>query len=164
MPFETALPNLHPALLHFPIALGVVAVGFDLAALLLPRRAWLARSGFALTLLWALGMVATYLSGEEALEGLGELQGPASAAAWNHADAAFLALVACLAAALVRSVIAWRDRRHERIRRGLPRIAAVLLVLAALALLFRAADLGGALVYRHGVGVTGHGTASGDLG
>ncbi len=153
MPFETALPNLHPAVLHFPIALGVVALGFDVAALLAPRHRWLAQAGCTLTLLWAATAGAAYLSGEEALESLGELPGPAAAAAWNHADAALLALVAILGAALLRGIVAWRDRRRETIRRGALRMLAAVVMLAALGLLFRAADLGGALVYRHGVGV-----------
>ena len=157
MPFETALPSLHPAVLHFPIALGVVALGFDLAALAAPRRRWLAASGLVLTLLWTLATVATYLSGEEALESLGEIQGPASAAAWSHADAAFLALVASLVVLALRAAAAWRDRGRESVRRGAVRLLAMAAMVAALALLFRAADLGGALVYRHGLGVAGHG-------
>ncbi|MGH9751135.1 MAG: DUF2231 domain-containing protein, partial [Candidatus Polarisedimenticolia bacterium] len=46
-----ALPNLHAAVVHFPVALLVVAFAFDLGSFLLRRRVWIDRAAVALYVL-----------------------------------------------------------------------------------------------------------------
>jgi hypothetical protein len=56
--------------------------------------------------------------------------------------------------ALLRISLTWRDRGADRVGRGALRVAALLAAFAVQALVAYAADLGGALVYRHGLAVS----------
>jgi uncharacterized membrane protein len=148
----TSLPNLHAALVHFPLALLPLAVGFDLACLL-RRRAWLDR---AATLLWTLGALvawATLAAGKRAADGFSDVPPRVQPAIGEHSDWAHWTLYLFAAVAAVRLVLWWRDRSGERPSalpvRGLAAVAA----LAGLWLLFETAEHGGALVYEHGLGV-----------
>ncbi len=159
----TALPNLHPAIVHFPIALSVVALLFDAALWFRWYSAPVDRSAAALWLLAALGAGAAYLAGEQAADGLGELTPAVEAALTRHADAALKAACALGALSLLRAWLAWRDgseartarnaakRRH---RRDALRVVALLGALIVQALVAYTADRGGALVYCHAVAVS----------
>jgi hypothetical protein len=78
----------------------------------------------------------------------------AEVALGEHADAALAALISLSLLALLRVSLAWRDRGADRVGRGALRIAVLLGALAVQGLVAYAADLGGALVYRHGVAVS----------
>ena len=142
----TALPNLHPALVHFPIALAGVALVFDLVSL--ARQGEWRSSAVVLWWLAAGGGLAAYLAGEEAEESLGMLAPAAGARGWS--------------AQRLRLVGAPRPRggralahRHHLGWGGRP--LAWLGVAAGLGvqpLILRTADLGGALVFQHAVAVT----------
>ena len=69
----TALPNLHPALVHYPIAL--VTLGFALDAFATMRRSVPGLDGFSAAVwgLAAAGAGATYLAGQRAADGLARL-------------------------------------------------------------------------------------------
>lgn len=56
------LVHLHPMLVHFPIALALVALLFNLAGYCL-KQDWLNKAAITLTILAALGAVAAILSG-----------------------------------------------------------------------------------------------------
>jgi len=148
----TALPNLHPAVVHFPIALAVVAAAAAVATLVAPRR-WLDRTAAALAGLAAAGAWAAWLAGRAAADSVGQLAPAAEATLADHADLALWAAVALTAAAAGWTLAAWRDRTSARPRRGILRLASVALTVLAAGLVARTADLGGALVYRHGVAV-----------
>jgi len=159
----TALPNIHPAIVHFPIALSVVALLFDVALWIRWYSAPIDRSAAALWLLAALGAGAAYWAGEEAADGLGELTHAVEAALTVHADAALKAACALGALALLRLWLAWRDgaelrgARSANKRRERPdalRVVALLGALIVVGLVAYTADRGGALVFRHGVGVS----------
>ena len=142
----TALPNLHPALVHFPIALSGVALAFDLVAL--ARRGLGSGAAFVLWWLAAVGGLAAYLAGDAAADGLGMLAPAAERAIGLHSDSAWWTLLGLGAVALLRSVsFAGRGGRPVVWLGVVAGVGVQLLVL-------RTADLGGALVYHHGVAVT----------
>ena len=101
------LPDpLHPALVHFPIALSLVAVVLELLSHH-PRLRSLSGAAGLLLGLAAAGAVAAVLSGQAARD---EAVVPAGAAALlaRHEDAGELAMWLLLAAVALRLLLAWR--------------------------------------------------------
>jgi uncharacterized membrane protein len=149
---STALPNLHPAVVHFPIALLPVAILFDLVVLW-RRHPLLDRVTAALYTVAALSAWAAVWAGEEAAESLSGLAEPLQAAVEEHSDWAHWFLYAVAVVALARLALAWQARRRERIGMLPARLIALLAALGVSFLMVGAADRGGALVYRSGVSV-----------
>jgi uncharacterized membrane protein len=150
----TALPNLHPALVHFPIALSAVALLFEAAVWIRWYSAPADRSAAALWILAAAGAGAAYAAGRVAADGLGVLLPAAEATLASHADAALAAASALAVLALLRAWLARRSAREARARCDPLRIVALLGALIVQGLVAYTADLGGALVFRHGVAVS----------
>ena len=142
-------PNVHPLIVHFPIALFVVAALVDGVALTLRQRyAWMRASATGLYALAALGAAAAFLTGRDASDHVA-LPIAAVATLDTHADwALYLVWFASLYAA-ARLVTLWRVPTPS-LRIDGP-LAAVGLV--SLLLVVQTAERGGELVYRHGVGV-----------
>ena len=149
----TSLPNLHPAVVHFPIALLPAALLFDLVCLLRPTWTWLDRGAAALYALAAAGAGAAYWAGHEAAETLGALTPAAREILEEHEDLALWSLSALLALAVLRLALAWREHDRPRVGAGPLRWILLLGGAGALALLATTADHGGSLVYHHGVAV-----------
>ena len=72
----------------------------------------------------------------------------------DHEAQAVITLVVLAMVTLFRLMVTWLGRDDRRIKVGIFRLLALPAVIAALAMLALTADLGGQLVYRHGVGVT----------
>lgn len=89
----TALPNLHPALVHFPIAFLPLAVILDALVLRFPgQREWLDRAATLLYGVAALGAAAAFLSGRHAAEALPPLALTVQVHVNEHSDSARAAL------------------------------------------------------------------------
>lgn len=158
---STALPNLHPAVVHFPIALLIVAVAFELAAA--TGRA--TGAGRAATALWILGAAAAWVAvftGERAADSLVGVPAAVQPHIGEHHDWAEWTARAFTAVALVRtaSLLPALSRAASLLR-----VLAVTGGIAGWILLLGTADRGGALVYRHGLAVAGgSGDAPGSAG
>lgn len=161
----TALPNLHPALVHFPIALLPMAVLLD--ALLLrwkSQREWLDRAASLLYAAAALGAGVAYWAGRQAADTLPPLATHIQAHVNEHSDSAYWALWLLGFVAAFRVAIAFLDTQG---RRQALRAFLVVLAIAAVGLVYRTADLGGGLVFQHGIGVAesdDHGAAQASEG
>lgn len=159
------LPDpLHPALVHFPIALILLGTAVAVVSVFLRRwhLPWIAAG---LMILGAGGAVAATWSGEEDQEMAGELNENVEGVLDEHEEwgerarnSALVAAVLALGAALLsRSPVSGR-------------IASVVALCAALVSSFcvvKAGHFGGELVYKHGVGVNvlgAAGAASADKG
>jgi len=139
-------PNAHPLIVHFPIAIFIVAVVVD-AALLLARRS--DRMSAALYGIAALGAVAAYLSGRAAVDGMIV---PAHAVAdvnshsdWGLRTAWFIGIYAA-----VRLGLSFTFRSFKMV------VRAPLFLISLVGVLFVAvtSDRGGRLVYEHGLGTS----------
>lgn len=146
----TSLPNLHPALVHFPIALLPVAVLFDLLSYW-RRHEWLANAATALYAIAALGAWSAYKAGENAADSLGVLAPQIQLHVNEHSDFGHYTFWLLSAIALVRIGLEFWDR--ERKRQAL-RVLLLVIAMGGVGLLLRTADLGGGLVYQHGIAVT----------
>jgi len=152
------MPDLgpyHPQLVHFVVALGLVGVAFRLISLT-GRAAWTGPAATALLLLTAAAGVAAVSSGVAAHGPVERIPGVRDLV-HEHEEQGELTrnlFLAVAALELVRLLV----RRRERLARGLA-VAAALGGITASVVLYRAADLGGELVYSYAGGV---GLRSGD--
>jgi len=147
----TSLPNLHPALVHFPIALLPTAVLFDVLGVLVQRqRVWLDR---AATTLYAVGGATTavaFWAGRRAADSLMGLSPGEQVLVGEHHDAALFALWVAGIFAIVRVAIGLGPQPS----RGLSlRVVFLPFAVAAVVLILIAADRGGGLVFQHGIAV-----------
>lgn len=136
---------LHPAVVHFPIALTLVALLFELVAFF-PKLRTLAPAVPVLVLLAALGATAAVVSGDLAEE---EAVVPAAARPLLQQHEALGEKV--MVGLWVLTALRFALWRLERFSSWVRVVLLVLLALAAGAVSWNG-KLGGELVFRHGVG------------
>lgn len=142
-------PNLHPVVVHFPIAWLTAALIVDLISLVLPRTAWAETMAGVLYPTGAIAAWVTYLSGREAAATV-LTPGMAHALVLDHWNWA-LATTSCFTAvAAVRLVFIGRGKSAPFSARAA--LAAVAIV--GMFLLFQTSERGARLVYEYGVGVS----------
>ena len=141
-------PNIHPMLVHFPIALLCTAVLLDVIALLFRKKEGLRLGAVIVYVLGAVGALVTYLTGKSAGDSF-LLSGAANTALTDHADWGTATMWFFVIYALVRVGVLWWDRE------GKTAIWAPLLLIGAggLFLVYETAEHGAQMVYRYGVGV-----------
>ncbi len=152
--FEISAPNIHPLIIHAPLAFLPLALLLEVLALWQPMRSWLDRVVTALWVLGALGAAAAYRAGRAAADGLTHISPQAHADVGLHADAAWAVLGLSAAIAIARSAFTWVERRHPHAMSQLARAILVVAGGSLAGLLFQTAERGGQLVYGHGLGVT----------
>ena len=143
-------PNLHPLVVHFPIALLFTAVGLDVVGWALGCNRSLRFVATALFVLGTVAIAAAYFTGRAAAETVW-LPGMAHAAVKQHWDWAFRTVWFFTILTAVRLVLLWRVGADPR-----PGLIALLTLVGFLGavLLGETGDRGGRLVYQHGVGIT----------
>jgi uncharacterized membrane protein len=140
------LPDpLHPAVVHFPIALALVALLFE-AALRHPRGRALEPAAVILIVLAALGAVATVVTGNLAHDAAA-VPSAARGLIERHEDLGTIAMWALVVLASARLVLA-RLGRH----RGAAAWLYLVLLAGAAGAVGYNGHLGGQVVFRHGVG------------
>ncbi|MEE2657219.1 MAG: DUF2231 domain-containing protein [Candidatus Latescibacterota bacterium] len=137
---------LHPAIVHFPIALLPVALAIDVAALVCRRPEW-HRTAYLLLVLGTLGAAAAVISGNQAAAPY--RQGDVDAPVQYHDDLGSVSFLIFLVATLGRLPAYLQPEVGRRI--GIW----VLLSALGVAALWLTSTHGGELVYDRGVGVTG---------
>ncbi len=141
------IPNFHPIVVHFPIALTVIAFLFNIAAYLRrshPASAQLAAAGHFTLWLAAIGAAVAVLFGWLAYSSV------------NHDDAGHAAMLlhrswavpTAVGLILLASWDAWKYRVNELI--SVPMLFILFLLSQSIAV---TGWLGGEVVYRHGIGV-----------
>jgi len=152
---NSVLPNpLHPAVVHFPVALLLTAAFFDAACLVLRRYLWIDRTATALLTLGGIALGAAYLTGERAAEAAAPVTGIAQGILADHEDLALLTLWATGVALALRLFVTWLGRDDLEVHLGIFRLAALVAVFGAAALMILTAYHGGQLVFDHGIGVS----------
>jgi uncharacterized membrane protein len=142
------IPNVHPMVVHFPIASILIAFLFDLAATILKKQNWLRYSAFGLYAISALGAIAAFLSGRQAADVV-DIPPAAYPVISEHADLALVTMIVLISYAIIKFVLLWK-------KWDLKTPVAVLLLVAGsvgIALIAKTAEHGAELVYRYGVGV-----------
>lgn len=142
------LPNVHAALVHFPIALLTVGVLADLLALARPSASQLRRFASVVLATGTVLMVPTYLSGRQAGDAAESPFPEMERVLGEHADWATATLWFFLALVAMRLVAEWKGRL-----RGPLHLSFAVLGVAGGYLVFQTGEHGGELVFGMGVGV-----------
>ena len=141
-------PNLHPIVVHFPIAWLTAALIVDLIALALPRTAWAETMASVLYPTGAVSAWVTYLSGRQAAATV-LTPGMAHALVLDHWNWALATTICFSGVAAVRLVFMYRRTNPS----FWARTALTAVAVAGMLLLFQTAERGARLVYEYGVGV-----------
>jgi uncharacterized membrane protein len=142
--FDTS--HLHPMIIHFPIALLIIGFLADIIGVVF-KKEFFTKAGFYLLILGTIGVIAAYLSGNIAGEGVEEA-GSLKQALENHEHAAELSLWLMIATAVIRLTIVTAKKYT-----GVFKYAALVLFLAGVLSIVRTGYYGGELVYKHAAGV-----------
>jgi len=146
------VPNAHPLIVHFPIALLFIAVAADAVALWLEQR-W--RTGREVaTGLWvatALSAVVTYYSGTWAVNTVQVVTTEAARTLSTHAMWGWYTMLTTGTYAAVRAVSLFVPAARAR---RLTHVVFFVVGLGTFFPLWKVGENGGEMVYRHGVGVT----------
>jgi uncharacterized membrane protein len=147
--------SLHPIIVHFVIALGILGIVFRIASLLKPF-AWASPAARVLIICAAVASVLATESGDAA-HGTAERIPGVRSAVEEHEEAGDWARNLLVGLGLIE-VAGFFVRSREKLARGLAIASSVGGVAAGLAV-YRVGDLGGELVYSYAGGV---GTRTGD--
>ena len=141
-------PNIHPMIVHFPIALFLVAIFMDVLGYFLPKEWWDEKKNLILHGLSGIAAVVTYFSGKEAADTVfieAETQNLLTAHAdWAEYTAWFIGLYALLRI----GVYFWGKSEIKLVKIGL-----TVLSFVGAFLLYQTGDRGAQMVYQYGVGV-----------
>ena len=151
------LPNpLHPAIVHFPIALILIGALLAVAAMLIRRwqLPWLAT---VFLVMGALGAYGAARTGGQQAEMVGEISEPAERILDQHQEWGERTRNIAIAAAIL-ALISASLARFPKTARGLG-VAAAMVAGAAAYSVAETGHYGGLLVYKHGVGIN---TAAGN--
>jgi uncharacterized membrane protein len=141
------IPNIHPFIVHFPIALLVVAVLFDMARLWFRQQSWLHNAVIALYTTGTIGLVAAFWSGRQAVETV-SVTGSAVPVVTSHEDWALYTLIFFGIFTVIRLWTWWQE-----LEKGWVLPALILPALIGTGMLWYTGELGAKLVYKHGVAV-----------
>jgi len=141
-------PNIHPLVVHFPIAWWIAAVMVDLIALMLPRAAWADTTAAALYPAGAVSAALAYFTGRQAAATVWT-PGMAHPIVEQHWNWALVTTIGFALIALARLALTLTHPQRPRWIRTALAVAA----LAALVSLFQTGEHGARLVFEHGVGV-----------
>ena len=141
-------PNLHPILVHFPIAWLIAALAVDIVSLVLSRARWTHTTSAALYTAGAVSAWATYLSGRQAAAGV-LMPGMAQPVFLDHWNWALATTTYFTVVGAVRLAIAIKGRESTFALRA----AGAAVGLGGLLLLVHTGEQGARLVFEHGVGV-----------
>jgi uncharacterized membrane protein len=150
------LTHLHPMIVHFPIALLIVGFLSDIVGLL-TKRDFFTQTGFYLFTLGAVGVIAAFVTGDQAGDGIIE-EGALKQALEIHEEAATLAIWVTSIAAVFRIAL-FLLKKYS----GVLKMVSLALGLLAVMAIARTGYYGGELVYKHAAGVQldfGSGTSS----
>ncbi len=141
-------PNVHPLIVHFPIALLITALVFDLGAIIFKNKIWLRSGAGMLYILGALAALAAYLSGQQAGDAAA-IPPTAHPTLSEHADLALYTVWFFGIYGLLRLFLLWK----KPVEKTVVTIIIFLIGLVGMGLLYETAEHGAELVFRHGVGV-----------
>ncbi len=142
------IPNIHPFVVHFPVALIVIAVVTDVVRVFVQRFLWLNKTSLFLYITGTLGLMAAYITGQQAVD-LVNITGDAISVVSSHEDWALYTTIFFIVFTIVRTVTYLQNREQRFVFRAVM----ALIALAGGGMLWHTGELGAKLVFKHGVAV-----------
>ncbi|GAB6283569.1 MAG: hypothetical protein STSR0008_23470 [Ignavibacterium sp.] len=142
--FDTTF--IHPMVTHFPIALLIIGFLADAIGVIF-KKDFFTKAAFYLLVLGAIGVVAAYITGENAGEKVEEIAAVEQALE-SHEEAAETTLILALITAVVRIIFVAIKKYSTPIKW----ITLVLFLFTVISI-FNTGHKGGTLVYNYGAGV-----------
>ncbi len=139
-------PNIHPLIIHFPIALLLVAVFIDAVSIWF-QKDWLYKSSLMMYLFGTLGAIVAYITGRIAADTVSP-SFQAELTMSKHSDWALYTVLFFSIYTLIRLIFQKKINPEDK----LIRLAVLIIALAGVFLLVSTGDLGGKLVFKYGVG------------
>ena len=139
--------NIHTLVVHFPVALLVVAAGLNLLTFFIPEKWWDEWKNTILYGLGAVAAIAAYYTGQSAADTV-FLPSQAQSVLNNHADWAFWTVWYFGLYAAARIALHW----YKMMDKFSLRILAFVIALPGVFLLFQTGDHGAKLVFGYGAG------------
>jgi len=139
-------PNIHPLIIHFPIALLLVAVFIDTVSIWF-HRTWLYKSALMMYLFGTLAAITAYITGRIAADSVNPPFN-AELTMSKHSDMALYTVLFFSIYTILRLILQKKIDPENKFLR----LAALAVALAGIFLLISTADLGGKLVFKYGVG------------
>jgi uncharacterized membrane protein len=140
-------PNVHPMLVHFPIAIFFFAVLMDFLNFFLPERWWNERGTMITYVIGVISVVVVYFSGMRAESTIHHLSGLAQHAVDQHQIWALRTLWFFVLYTLVRLYLFFT----QKVQRQRWHLIMLLISLGGLFLLYKTGEKGGKLVYKYRV-------------
>ena len=137
--------HLHAMIIHFPIALIMIAFLSEIMSLFI-KKDFFKNTAFYLLILGSLGVISAYFSGSFAGEGIDE--GPLKIPMELHEQAAVITLILAIITALFKTTIFYFKQNANWAK-----WIGILLFTALVGSVVRTGYLGGQVVYSHGAGV-----------
>ena len=152
IPLPEWAPNVHPLIIHFPIALLATAILVDLISLFTRKWQGVRIAAVILFVLGAVGALAAFLTGRSAADAF-DLPPEVVSAVTDHADMAELTLWFFGIYAVIRLIVLWFDLKGRRWAQVWVHVLLFLVGAGGYYLVVQTGDLGARLVYAHGLGV-----------
>ena len=154
MPIPDWAPNIHPMLVHFPLALLFTAVLFDLLGVLFKKQVQMREIATFLFVVGAISAVLTYFSGKQASD-LVMLPALANPTLNEHSDLALWTMLYFGIYTITRTFLILKKLHAKKMVSWILFFSGA----AGLFLLFETGEHGAELVFKYGVGVQAMQTA-----
>ncbi|NIS38624.1 hypothetical protein GWN26_16365, partial [Candidatus Saccharibacteria bacterium] len=140
-------PNIHPLIVHFPIAILLFAALINLLTFFIPEKWWDETKNTVLYVAGSLAALVTYYTGQAAADSI-FLPTKAQPVLSEHADWAFYLLWFFILYAVLRFAFHWFGLFEKKSFK----IIAFITVLPGLFMVYETAEYGGEMVFGYGAG------------
>lgn len=146
-------PNVHPLIVHFPIAILVTAVLINFFSLILKKYEWLTKASISLYVLGTMSAITAFFTGRAAADSL-ELPAKVINTLTTHADRAEITVLYFTVFTVAYAAFLIFEKRMLSKISSVVKPIMFLFALFGAYLVFLTADAGGKMVYGYGLGTS----------